>query len=46
MMEWTAPVQDLGALWFYVAANAADGTGSSGDYIYTIVEMVPEPSSL
>jgi hypothetical protein len=34
---WTAPAQSVGRVTFYVAGNAADGTGSSaGDFIYTI----------
>jgi hypothetical protein len=33
---WRAPAQSVGRVTFYVAGNAADGTGSSaGDFIYT-----------
>jgi uncharacterized protein (TIGR03437 family) len=34
--RWTAPATSAGRVTFYVAANAADGTGgSNADYIYT-----------
>jgi uncharacterized protein (TIGR03437 family) len=34
--RWTAPATTAGRVTFYVAANAADGTGgSNADYIYT-----------
>lgn len=32
--DWTAP-ESGGEVWFYAAGNAANGSGSSGDYIYT-----------
>ncbi len=32
---WTAPDTEAGEVSFYVAANAADGSGSGGDEIYT-----------
>ncbi len=35
-IKWTAPATSTGKVTFYVAGNAADGTGgSAGDYIYT-----------
>ncbi|NNE67622.1 MAG: hypothetical protein HKN33_13745, partial [Pyrinomonadaceae bacterium] len=34
--NWTTPSEDLGAITFYAAGNAADGAaGRLGDYIYT-----------
>jgi uncharacterized protein (TIGR03437 family) len=34
--RWKAPAQSVGRVTFYVAGNAANGSGSSvGDYIYT-----------
>ncbi len=36
IVKWTAPATTTGKVTFYVAGNAADGTGgSAGDYIYT-----------
>ena len=35
-VRWTAPDTDIGTVIFYIAGNAADGSGTnSGDYIYT-----------
>jgi hypothetical protein len=35
-VRWTAPDTDIGTVSFYIAGNAADGSGTnSGDYIYT-----------
>ncbi len=41
--DWTPPAADSGAIVFYVAANAANGDGSSnGDHIYTAsLEITP-----
>lgn len=39
---WTAPSQDAEEVVMHVAANAADGDGSSaGDYIYTASVVIP-----
>ncbi len=36
MFKWTAPANDVGAITFYAAGNAANNNfGTSGDYIYT-----------
>jgi uncharacterized protein (TIGR03437 family) len=32
---WKAPAQSVGKVTFYAAGNAANGSGSSGDFIYT-----------
>jgi hypothetical protein len=35
-VRWTAPDTDVGTVGFYMAGNAADGSGTnSGDFIYT-----------
>jgi hypothetical protein len=42
-MSWTAPSSPTTAeqnITFYVAANAANGSGSSGDFIYTAVRSM------
>jgi hypothetical protein len=41
--RWTAPLS--GAVTFYLAGNAADGSGDpSGDYIYALTRTVTEPT--
>jgi len=47
-MDWTAPEDVEGAIWFYAAFNAANGNGNTGgDIIYTssysVTEFVPVP---
>lgn len=46
--DWTAPSTGTGDVNFYVSGNAANGVGSSGDFIYsnqlTISEAVVAPS--
>ena len=40
-MEWQAPAEDVGTINFYACANAADGTGSVNDFIYTAKFIFP-----
>jgi len=43
--EWRAPEEDVGPVRFFATANAANAsTTASGDYIYSEVAVVPEPS--
>ncbi len=43
---WRAPAQNLGRVTFYVAANAADGTGGTGnDYIYNTSQSLQPAGS-
>ena len=43
--DWTAPATDVGPVKIYVAGNAANGIGSSGDRIYTTnVTLTPAAS--
>lgn len=43
---WRAPGQNLGRVTFYVAANAADGTGGTGnDYIYNTSQSLQPAGS-
>ncbi len=44
-VDWTPPATDVGAVMFYVAANAANGDGASrpGDNIYTASLKLPGP---
>lgn len=46
-MNWTAPASDAGDITFYVAANAADNSGSpsAGDHIYTSNTVVSVQSA-
>ena len=41
--QWTAPSSDVGELTFYVVGNEANGSGTSGDRIYTnSITLMPE----
>ena len=43
---WKAPAQSVGRVTFYVAGNAANGSGTDGgDYIYTINQSI-QPSAV
>jgi uncharacterized protein (TIGR03437 family) len=43
--KWTAPAQSVGRVTFYIAGNAANGTGSTdGDTIYTINQSTAPPA--
>ncbi|MBI1766228.1 MAG: hypothetical protein HYR56_32895 [Acidobacteria bacterium] len=43
---WRAPAQSVGRVTFYVAVNAADGTGGTGnDYIYTTSQSLQPAGS-
>jgi uncharacterized protein (TIGR03437 family) len=42
---WRAPAQSAGRVTFYAAGNAANGSGSGGDFIYTTSQSVqPAPA--
>ena len=42
-IRWTAPATRMGKVTFYAAGNAANGGGSSGDFIYTTsASMTPD----
>jgi hypothetical protein len=47
VVDWTAPSQDVGVVAFWVAANAANGSGTNGDAIFTsvVVAALPEPTA-
>lgn len=45
-IQWTAPTEDVGAVHFYFASNAANGNSTNqGDYIYTGNILVPAPAA-
>jgi hypothetical protein len=48
-LEWTAPPGDSGKVYFFAAANAANGDGiaiGSGDWIYTAVDSTTSGGSV
>ena len=47
VVDWTAPSEDVGVVAFWVAANAANGSSTSGDAVFTtyVVATLPEPTA-
>lgn len=45
-LKWTAPASASGTVTFYYVGNAADGSGTSGDYIYAGSTVVTLPIEL
>lgn len=43
-LEWDPPMADVGDVTFYAVGNAADGSGRTGDYIYSDSVSLPEPA--
>jgi hypothetical protein len=43
---WHAPATDIGKVTFYCAGNAANGSGVTGDYIYTASQVITSPSTV
>lgn len=45
-LRWIPPAADVGQITFYAAGNAANGFGSSGDFIYTTALTLPSVSDV
>lgn len=41
LLRWIPPAEDVGPVTFYASGNAANGFGSSGDFIYTTALTLP-----
>jgi len=46
LLRWIPPSQDVGPVTFYAAGNAANGFGSSGDFIYTTALTLPSAADV
>ncbi|MBK6799290.1 MAG: hypothetical protein IPG76_21525 [Acidobacteria bacterium] len=44
--NWTAPSTNVGKITFYVTGLAGNGSGSSGDYVYTTTANLTAPPSI